>query len=111
MRRQLCARVVLEERHELRLEDIRRRQVRRHDAEEPVSRERGDALRHRRATLAEVDEGLGERVDERVQVEQRLDFGSGKNQHRHAAGDWRCMDKANRLEQDMAWPCLYKANT
>ena len=42
---------------------------------------RSDALRHRRAAAREVDERVRERVDERVEVEQRFDVGAGENLH------------------------------
>ena len=72
VRRQLRARVALEERHELRLEQVGRREVGRHHAEQPVAGEGSDALRHRRPPRAEVLECLGQGVHERIEIEQRL---------------------------------------
>ena len=43
--------------------------------------ERGNALRHRRTPAAEVDERLGERVDERVEIEQCLHVVARQHQH------------------------------
>ena len=63
-----------EERDEL-AGEAGRRQVRRHDTQEPVVlRERGDSRRHRRFTCAELDMRGGECIDELVEVEQLSHF-------------------------------------
>jgi hypothetical protein len=46
-----------------------------------VPGQRRNALRHRRAAGAEIDECFGERVDERVEIEQRLHVLPGQHQH------------------------------
>jgi hypothetical protein len=79
--RQLRAGIAFEERHELGLEEVRRGEVRRHHAEQAVPGQRRNALRHRRAAGAEVDECFGERVDERIEIEQRLHVLAGQDQH------------------------------
>src|SRR5438045_4214110 len=97
MRRQVRSGVAFEERHELRLEHVRRREIRRHHSEQPVAGERRDPLRHRRAALAQVDERFGEDVDERIQIEQRFDVSAGQDQH-HDGETWPCTYRANLMK-------------
>jgi hypothetical protein len=46
-----------------------------------VPGQRRNALRHRRAAGAEIDERFGERIDERVEIEQRLHVLAGEDEH------------------------------
>ena len=81
MRGQLRARVALEERDELDLEHVRRRQIRGHHAQQSVRRQGGDALRHRRLAGAQIRKGCGKRVDELVEIEQFFDVGAREDEH------------------------------
>src|SRR4029453_5938144 len=60
----------------------RRRQVGGHRAEQASAfGERRDARRHRRLPLAQLAVSIGERVDQRVEVEQLLDVLTRKDDH------------------------------